>query len=50
MVNQAMQIERENHLHAKPYERNQYWQGHANGYKLKTVKARVGQVTFEVPQ
>lgn len=49
-VNQAMQIERENHLQAKPYERNENRQGHANGYKPKTVKTRVGEVTFEIPQ
>ena len=50
MVNEAMQIERENYLQAKPYERSQDRQGHANGYKPKTVKTRVGQVTFEIPQ
>ena len=50
VVNQAMQIERENHLQAGPYERNEYRQGHANGYKPKTVKTRVGEITFEIPQ
>ena len=25
-------------------------QGHANGYKPKTVKTRVGNVTFDIPQ
>lgn len=50
MVNQAMQIERENYLQAKPYERSEDRQGHANGYKPKTVKTRVGEVTFDVPQ
>jgi len=50
VVNQAMQIERENYLHARPYERNEYRLGHANGFKPKTVKTRVGEVTFEVPQ
>lgn len=50
VVNEAMRIERENHLQAKPYERNEVRQGHANGYKPKTVKTRVGEVTFEVPQ
>ena len=29
LVNQAMQIERENYLHAKPYERTEERQGHA---------------------
>ena len=50
VVNQAMQIERENHLQARPYERNEHRQGHANGYKPKTVKTRVGEITFEIPQ
>jgi transposase-like protein len=50
LVNEAMQIERENFLGAKPYERSQERQGHANGYKPKTVKTRVGEVTFDIPQ
>jgi transposase-like protein len=50
LVNQAMQIEREKYLGAKPYERSENRQGHANGYKPKTVKTRVGEVTFDVPQ
>lgn len=50
LVNEAMQIERENFLGAKPYERSQERQGHANGYKPKTVKTRVGKVTFDIPQ
>jgi len=35
MINTAMQIER---------------QGHANGYKDKTVRTSVGEITFAVPQ
>jgi putative transposase len=50
VVNEAMRIERENHLGAKPYERTEGRQGHANGYKPKTVKTRVGEVTFDIPQ
>jgi transposase-like protein len=50
IVNQAMQIERENFLQARPYERSEQRQGHANGYKPKTVKTRVGEVTFNIPQ
>jgi len=38
LVNEAMQIERENFLQAKPYERSQDRQGHANGYKPKTAR------------
>lgn len=50
MVNEAMRIERENYLGAKPYERSEESQGHANGYKPKTIKTRVGEVTFDIPQ
>ena len=50
LVNQAMQIERDKHLNAKPYERCDERNGHANGYKPKTVKTRVGEVTFDIPQ
>ena len=37
VVNEAMRIERENYLQARPYERNEVRQ------------TRVGEVTFEVP-
>jgi putative transposase len=50
VINTAMQIERQNYLGAGPYERSQERQGHANGYKPKTVTTRVGKITFDVPQ
>jgi putative transposase len=50
LVNEAMRIERENYLGAKPYERSEERQGHANGFKPKTVKTRIGEVTFDIPQ
>lgn len=50
LVNQAMQIERENYLKAKPNEHSEERQGYTNGYKPKTVKTRVGEVTFDLPQ
>ena len=50
LVNTAMQAEREKHLHASEYERTEDRQGHANGYKPKTVKTRVGEITFAIPQ
>ena len=50
LMNEAMRIERENYLGAKPYERTAKRQGHANGFKPKTVKTRVGEVTFDIPQ
>jgi len=50
LVNEAMQIERQNYLKAKPYERSKDRRGYANGYKPKTVNTRVGKVTFAIPQ
>ena len=50
LVNAAMQVERQKHLSVEPYERSLERQGHANGYKPKTVKTRLGEITFAVPQ
>lgn len=50
LVNAAMQAERQKYLAVGPYERSDNRQGHANGYKPKTVQTRVGEVTFAVPQ
>jgi transposase-like protein len=50
LINEAMQIERENYLNAKPYERTEARTGYANGYKPKTVNTRVGKVTFAISQ
>ena len=33
-------------MQAKPYQRSEARQGYANGYKPKTVKARVGEVVY----
>ena len=49
LVNEAMQIDRENFLNAKPYERSEARTGYANGYKPKTVHTRVGKMTFDIP-
>lgn len=50
VINTAMQAERQNYLQVEPYERSPERQGHANGYKPKTVTTRVGDITFNVPQ
>ena len=50
MINSAMQMERQKYLGARLYERSPERQGYANGYKPKTVKTRVGEITFDVPQ
>jgi transposase-like protein len=51
VINTAMAAERQRHLGvAVPYQRSAQRQGQANGYKPKTVKTRVGEITFAVPQ
>ncbi len=50
VVNAAMQAERQQHLAVEPYQRSPDRQGHANGFKPKTVKTRLGAITFDVPQ
>jgi transposase-like protein len=50
LVNTAMQAERQKHLGAAAYERSPERSGYANGYKPKTLKTRLGEITFDVPQ
>lgn len=50
LINQAMQVERSKYLQADEYERTEDRKGHANGYKPKTVRTRLGEITFAVPQ
>lgn len=50
LINQAMQVERAKYLQADDYERTEERKGHANGYKPKTVRTRIGEITFAVPQ
>jgi len=50
LINTAMQVERQNYLQAAPYERSADRTGHANGFKPKTVKTRVGELHLQVPQ
>ena len=50
IINKAMQEERAQYIQAEEYERTAERKGHANGYKPKTVKTRVGEITFAVPQ
>lgn len=50
LINQAMQVERAKYLQAGEYERTEERKGHANGYKPKTVRTRMGEITFAVPQ
>ncbi len=50
LVNQAIKAERAHYLQAGEYERTEERKGYANGYKPKTVKTRVGEITFAIPQ
>src|SRR5512134_763566 len=50
VVNAAMQAERSEHLRAEHYQHTPERIGHANGYKPKTLRTRMGDITFAVPQ
>jgi putative transposase len=50
LVNEAMRQERSQALQAQPYERTDARQGHANGFKPKTLATRIGPIQFQVPQ
>ena len=50
LLNEAMKLERSHVLGAQPYERTLERRGYANGYKPKTVEARVGRLELAVPQ
>jgi len=50
VVNEAMKLEREQHLDAKLYERTPDRLGYASGYKAKTMTTRMGKIKFAIPQ
>lgn len=50
IFNQAMLIERENHLQAGFYERNANRVDYANGFKSKTLNTRLGAIEVAIPQ
>ncbi len=50
ILNSVMQAERSKYLQANAYERTEDRQGHANRYKPKTVRTKLGDITFAVPQ
>lgn len=50
LINQAMIIERDRHLHAQAYERTDSRTGYANGFKPKTLKTRLGALNLAIPQ
>lgn len=50
LLNEAMKVERSEHLHAQPYERTEGRLGQANGFKPKTLLTRSGPLELSVPQ
>lgn len=50
LLNEVMLIERSHHLQAQPYERTEQRTGYANGFKPKTLRTRLGELTVNVPQ
>jgi transposase-like protein len=49
-ANEAVRIERQSYLSARPYARSLEWRGRANSYKPKKVMTRVGEIIFDVPR
>lgn len=50
LLNEAMRLERSQHLGAEPWARSEARQGYANGYKPKQVQTRIGGLSLQVPQ
>ena len=50
LINEAMRIERDRHIHATPYERTEMRSGYANGFKPKQLNTRLGALNLQVPQ
>lgn len=50
VINAAMQAERSEYLQAEPYQHTDERRGYANGFKPKTMRTRMGDITFAVPQ
>lgn len=50
LMNGAMQIECSRYLRAEPYERTEQRRNHANSFKPKNVKTRVGEIQLAIPQ
>jgi transposase-like protein len=50
LLNEVMKIERAHALRAGPYQRSEQRTGHANGFKPRTIRTRIGPLTVEVPQ
>ena len=49
VINEAMHMERQNHLGVAPYQRSPERRGHGNGFKDQSG-TRLGEITFAIPQ
>jgi putative transposase len=50
VINAAMQAERQQYLKAAPYQHTPDRRGHANGFKPKSVRTRLGEIPLAIPQ
>jgi putative transposase len=50
VLNEAMKLERAQHLDAAPYQRTGKRKGYANGFKEKTVYTRSDPLELQIPQ
>ena len=50
LFNEAMKMERENYLHASPYQRTDLRTDHANGFKPRTINTLQGEIQLSIPQ
>jgi len=50
LLNVCMKLERSNLLNAEPYQRDVDRIGHANGFKPKHLRTRLGELELEIPQ
>ncbi|MBN2070935.1 MAG: IS256 family transposase [Candidatus Krumholzibacteriota bacterium] len=50
VLNEAMKLERSSFLGAGPHERTSERRGYGNGFKDKTVRSRIGELSLKIPQ
>ena len=50
LLNEAMQIERSAFLGAAPHERSDDRRGYANGFRPKSIKSRLGELSLRIPR
>jgi len=50
VINTAMKAERQRYLGVAPYERSPERRDQGNGFKDKTMRTRMGDITFDIPQ